>query len=478
MNRQKSLNRIVELLSRFSNEVKMLNSASLYDINIHSENILIPLLNEAFDLELVNANFDEEKNFSAVDLIDNKNRIAFQVTSTGDNDKIKHTLNQFIKYERFRDYDILFIYIISEKQGSYTGKGHAEIIDGKFSFEKDENLLDNNDLFKKIAGLVSLQKIKKIDDLLEAEFTDAKIESRLKNLENPQEKKHTEKVFPNILELIIPEHVYIADLAIDREVIIKKTWEEKYKLKMDASDRKVLRKAFEYDELDFFRDWHTSGSQLITFRNLNDSNEPLVSYIYGGTITKICCEEFWSAKDSNFRIFAALLNFTLQEKLVHKSINFIAKEGIFRYGSDSKIIKTRAVTWKKLKKATRTVLFEMLDKEKAQIVCFKHFSFYVYFHFFNSQWYLTINPTWSFTSDGYNKSGLSKFYASGLKRLENNKTIYYAFLFIAYCLNNSIRGEDDYTLMSFKDPEYEMISTAYEVMVDEFEGDEADTIIL
>jgi hypothetical protein len=477
MNRQKSLNRIAELLSRFSNEVKMLNSASLYDINIHSENILIPLINEAFDLNLINANFDEEKNYSAVDLIDNKNRVSFQVTSSADNEKIKHTLNQFVKHERFNDYDILFIYIISEKQASYTGKGHTEIIDGKFSFDKDENILDNNDLFKKIAGLVSFQKIRNIEELLEAEFTDAKIEARRKNLENPQEKKHTEKVYPNLLEVIIPEYLYIADINIDREAIIKRTWEEKYKLKLDASDRKVLRKALEYDEVEFFRDWHTSGNQLLTFRNLNDNTEPLSNYIDKGTVTKISCDEYWAAKDTNLRIFSALLNFTLQEKLAPKAINFIAKEGIFRFGSDSKIIKSRSVTWKKTKKATRTVLFEMLDKEKAQIVCFKHFSFYVYFHFFNEQWYLTINPTWSFTSDGYKKSGLSKFYASGLKRLENNKTIFYAFLFISFCLNNQITTEQEYPLLSFKEPEYEMISTAYEIMEDEFEGDEADTII-
>ena len=118
MNRQNSINKIIELLSRFTNEVKFLNAANLYDINIHAENILIPLLNEIFNLDLINANFSQEKNFAAVDLIDKKNRIAFQVTSTADSDKIKHTLSQFVKHKRYEEFDVLFIYLISEKQST------------------------------------------------------------------------------------------------------------------------------------------------------------------------------------------------------------------------------------------------------------------------------------------------------------------------------------------------------------------------
>lgn len=99
MNRQIRLSRIGELLVRFVGEVKILNTANLYDVNIHAENILIPLLNEVYDVKLVNANLEEEKNFSAVDLIDRENRIAIQVTSSSDNEKIKHTLRKCLKME-------------------------------------------------------------------------------------------------------------------------------------------------------------------------------------------------------------------------------------------------------------------------------------------------------------------------------------------------------------------------------------------
>lgn len=79
MNRTQSINSITQSLSRFRSEVEILNSSSLYDINLHSENILIPLLNELFQLNLENAN-KTKKNYPGIDLIDVENRVAFQVT--------------------------------------------------------------------------------------------------------------------------------------------------------------------------------------------------------------------------------------------------------------------------------------------------------------------------------------------------------------------------------------------------------------
>src|SRR5205814_7358853 len=95
MNRKDSIDKIAKYLARFVEEVKSYNDMSLYDINIHAENALIPILNAVFDLKLVNVNSLEKKNFPSVDLIDDGNKIAFQVTSTGSIDKIKGTLVKF-----------------------------------------------------------------------------------------------------------------------------------------------------------------------------------------------------------------------------------------------------------------------------------------------------------------------------------------------------------------------------------------------
>ena len=56
MNRQAHINEIIKYSARFSEEVKQYNSLGLYDINIHAENFLIPVLNKTLDLDLENLN--------------------------------------------------------------------------------------------------------------------------------------------------------------------------------------------------------------------------------------------------------------------------------------------------------------------------------------------------------------------------------------------------------------------------------------
>ena len=99
MNKKKIIDRIAELLSRFRAEIENLNSLNLYDINIHAENVIIPILNKVYNFNFLNANL-EEKNYSAIDLIDRENRIAIQVISTASGEKVKHTLEQYVKYKK------------------------------------------------------------------------------------------------------------------------------------------------------------------------------------------------------------------------------------------------------------------------------------------------------------------------------------------------------------------------------------------
>lgn len=52
MNQQEILFRISQLLSRFTEQVKILNSNGEFSINIHAENILINILNIIYDCKL------------------------------------------------------------------------------------------------------------------------------------------------------------------------------------------------------------------------------------------------------------------------------------------------------------------------------------------------------------------------------------------------------------------------------------------
>lgn len=448
-------------MARFSNEVKILNSGGLYDINIHAENVLVPLLNEVYGLNVINANYSEEKNVAAIDLVDYDNRITFQVTSTADNEKVKHTLSQFVKYERFKQFDSLLIYVISEKQATYTGKGHADIVDGHFGFDKDKHIIDHNGLFNEISSIMSLARVRAIEKLLDDEFTEEKIEQR-KNSAGQPESVFTEKVYPNILELEFPANLYIAELNIDREAIIKQSWETEYKLKMKTAPRNVVRKTIGFMELPYTRDFHISGNQMITFRNLHDSNETLHAVVDPGTITVLSTQEYYMINDDHKRIFTGLLNNCLEELLHHKGILPVYDEGVFRF-RPGKVINTRSVRWKKTNNATRKVVLDILDKTKQMITGYRHFAFSQQMHLFDDKWYISINPAWSFSGNGYSKSNLGQYLMAGLKRLENNKTIYYAFRFVAFCLNNQIQEEELYPYLTIKDAEFGTMTTSYNV---------------
>lgn len=73
------------------------NSINNYtDINITSENFFCDLLNILFGYHLTNANRDKS-NQSGFDLIDKKNKIVFQISSTNRPQKIINSINQTIK---------------------------------------------------------------------------------------------------------------------------------------------------------------------------------------------------------------------------------------------------------------------------------------------------------------------------------------------------------------------------------------------
>jgi len=102
MNRQELLVIINTFLGRFTQGVKQFNEANQYDINIHAENALIPLLREIFDDKgLLNANA-LTKNACAIDLVDYESRVNIQIISTADAQKITQTLEKFFHNQQQR----------------------------------------------------------------------------------------------------------------------------------------------------------------------------------------------------------------------------------------------------------------------------------------------------------------------------------------------------------------------------------------
>jgi len=165
MNRSSLITAIAHYLSHLVTSVRLLNSLNLQDYNIHAENFFRDFLNLALSYELKNINI-VERNASAIDLGDEAQRIAIQVTSTPQLEKIKYTHAGFVKGQLNSKYDRLVILIIGEKkayrEASLGGNGTLEL-----SLTND--IWGIADLLRKIGDL-PLRKLELCLDFLRAEL--------------------------------------------------------------------------------------------------------------------------------------------------------------------------------------------------------------------------------------------------------------------------------------------------------------------
>jgi len=175
MNQEYKLYRISQLLSRFREQVKILNANGEFSINIHAENILINLLNKIYDCNLENVNYVEGKTYPSIDLRDKEKKIAIQVTSTGNLEKVKHTLTKFVENDLYKEFNSVYVFIITEKQKQYDQIKIDKIVDGKITFDV-KNIIDRTDLYIELNKQNKLDKINSVCDLLEMQFADNKPE--------------------------------------------------------------------------------------------------------------------------------------------------------------------------------------------------------------------------------------------------------------------------------------------------------------
>ena len=100
MNRTTYFNYIEEKLNTLAYRIEVRSKLNLLELNIHSEKFFASLCNIIFDLELENLNFSSQ-NIDGIDLIDRKNKVVVQVSSTCTKAKIESSLskNIYIKYK-------------------------------------------------------------------------------------------------------------------------------------------------------------------------------------------------------------------------------------------------------------------------------------------------------------------------------------------------------------------------------------------
>jgi hypothetical protein len=432
-------NKINTYASRFVVEVQGFNATSQYHINIHAESFLIPVLNEVFGIQLENLNATQRKNYPAIDLADFKSRVAFQITATSTIDKIKTTLDTFKKHGLFEYFDVLYFYILSEKQQSYAQDKIDSLLPDGFNFDVMQNIVDMDNILQRINAISSTTKLELLAKLYEHEFSDVQIEMRKQKFEHGYLNNEPEDLFPNFLEISFPEQFYSAEVDFNEEAITERINE--YLVSKGKKAVKKIRKEKLINNIlrecnSSCTDWVLHEGRLLTFRDLNDENEGLNRVVNPGTIESVDSLHFASLNEDTNRVFKHLLKDTLKELCKTKGIEWFAKRGIFRFANNQIAPKQKKMKWKGKKESTKTVIFEMMNKKEGHIICFRSLAFRASFDSFDDKWYLVLNPTWSFTNPGgYKESRFEPDYMSGIKRLENNNAIYNYFRFFGYYLS-------------------------------------------
>jgi AAA ATPase domain/MalT-like TPR region len=176
MNLEQSQKRIRDLMSLFVTRVKSATAMGQTDINKVAESILIPLIAEVYGYKnLKNLNFTEGSNFPSVDLGDETARVAFQITATPGIEKVKHTLTKFVEYKLYEKYDRIIIYIITEKQNSYSDKEINRILQDKFSFDTQKDIWDWRNILGEVTKF-QIERTREVEKILEANFDEERRE--------------------------------------------------------------------------------------------------------------------------------------------------------------------------------------------------------------------------------------------------------------------------------------------------------------
>jgi hypothetical protein len=129
-------------------DIEQRQTINEYALNIHGENYFRDIINFIYGLELENAN-SENQNEACIDLIDKKNELLYQITTTRSKDKIDKTLLA-LKKDKYDGYDIKILYLLDKAK---PAEKTINEVRAEYAIELKECLIDYTDLVRDINDL-------------------------------------------------------------------------------------------------------------------------------------------------------------------------------------------------------------------------------------------------------------------------------------------------------------------------------------
>lgn len=170
------MKRVRELISHWLRRIDVDNSVDYFDINKEAEHIARRLLNQLLDSELENLNLTQKCNFPGIDLA-RESGFAVQVTSQKTAEKIRDSLEKFVKNALYRNYPkgVRFLILCTEEP-KFRKETRESFTRYYNDFNPDEHIWGKSWLLKRIEAIChsdresDRDRFNVITDILEEEF--------------------------------------------------------------------------------------------------------------------------------------------------------------------------------------------------------------------------------------------------------------------------------------------------------------------
>lgn len=140
-----NISRILAITRYDIEQHQLINDQSL---NIHGENWFLDIFNNVYNLNLINDNF-ETSNSPAIDLVDRKDSLAYQITTTRTKEKVENTLKK-IKTTPYKNFTLKIFFLLQKAEFQ---KDTIEYFRKNYGIDIKDYLLDYTDLLKGISVL-------------------------------------------------------------------------------------------------------------------------------------------------------------------------------------------------------------------------------------------------------------------------------------------------------------------------------------
>lgn len=223
-----------------------------------------------------------------------------------------------------------------------------------------------------------------------------------------------EDVHINMIRILLPERIFVAESLF-------------------ASGRDAVRELAKSDAYSSF-DWVIRNRKFISFRN--PENSSLMDVLDEGTLEPVETTAVSLSDDlDDENAFIELLGRTLSDQL-DKRLSYDRESKSLYFRAQGENLKRR-YRYNSLQNETSAEVVSVWRRKDKKIGSVRHHAFVPRFHKLGDDWYLTVNPTFVFTKDGYRPHYFASDLLAGKKRKEKEGAVRGQFLMWKHLLITS-----------------------------------------